>query len=478
MRPAIQIPAFAAVDQQLRSIRALADYDPLLVLVRSRFEREMTHHLTPLKDRYGAGGRSETGNVKPHKMEPVLDAYLSYGRERAVTQCLMDMTRQHLSRTRVQMLVTLLVDRADYRSQSSWIHHVSGNRRETPEPSEIPKRMQKLIQRYHSALKQQRDHPLVIAAQLHHGIAAIQPFPSWNGRIARLLLNMALMAQGCLPVRIGVEERIDYYASLERADDGDLLPLVNLLARKQMDSIEEFIHSPEYLSIEAKYHFENRLQQIGAHQRCLVLTEDATTRNLLSALLTASGFNMEETELVSYEGCSKIASANLFSVFVKARLPHMKILVHRDRDYLTDSELEGQHSSFRKIDVRFFVTDGTDVESHFLRAAHVHHCYTSIGVRDAQALIDATIEEVMPKSLDYLYKKEFGSRKPGTTHLYGALERLLDRNRLRFTHGKTALRVLERRLQDRLRRKINLGRSSPALAHPKLVEVARSIWGS
>ena len=48
----------------------------------------------------------------------------------------------------------------------------------------------------------------------------------------------------------------------------------------------------------------------------------------------------------------------------------MHILVHRDRDYLTDSEIEYQHETFHRIDVRFFYTEGTDVESYFLNAEH------------------------------------------------------------------------------------------------------------
>jgi hypothetical protein len=67
---------------------------------------------------------------------------------------------------------------------------------------------------------------------------------------------------------------------------------------------------------------------------------------------------MAETSLISYEGCSKIASANLFSVFVKQKMPGVKILVHRDRDYLTDAEVEEQRETFSRIDTHLFCDTG------------------------------------------------------------------------------------------------------------------------
>jgi hypothetical protein len=291
-----------------------------------------------------------------------------------------------------------------------------------------------------------------------------------------LLLNVALMKQGCLPVLIAKDERLDYYEHLESADKGDLLPLVEFIARKELQSIHEFTNSPEYLSIKAKYELEERLQGLGNDEKCLILTEDSTSNNLLAVILESSGFNMKETKLISYEGCSKITSANLFSIFVKEKMPNVRIVVHRDRDYLTNAEIEYQRETFHRIDVRFFVTAGTDIESCFLNAEHIHHCHPSIDETTARALIDDVIEEVLPKSTDYLYKKEFGNRRETSTHLYQALINLLEQDRFRFTHGKTAYRVLQHRIHDLVREKANLERPSPALIDAKLSKIAKSIW--
>jgi Fic family protein len=478
MRPAIRIPEFESIDERIRNLRRMAEQEPLLERIREHFETEMTLHLTPLKWRGITPSSSPLKQGQPEKLAQLKQAYLEAGHAHAIAKCLTDLSRQHLSRSRIKLLAEMLTGNQEYRRNPSEIHHPSGKRSATPEPELISRQLQKLVQHYHSSQRQARDHPLVIAAQLHHGIAAIQPFPSWNGRIARLLLNLALMKEGYLPVKIATSDRIDYYASLEAADEGDLIPLVQLLARKQLESIEEFTHSAEFLSIESKHQLQDQLQRISGNHKCLVLTEDSTTGNLLACLLKASGFQMEETQMISYEGCSKIASANLFAVFVKERMPHLKVLVHRDRDYLTNAEMEQQHQLFRRIDVRFFATDGTDIESHFLKAEHLNQLYPQLSLHDARLLVDQSIQEVLPKSMDYLFKKEFGSRRTEATHLYGAMQRLVERNRFRFTHGKTALKVLEHRVQDRIKRKVNLGRSSPALAHPKLQSIAESIWGT
>ena len=44
-------------------------------------------------------------------------------------------------------------------------------------------------------------HPVSLAAQAHHRLAAIHPFIDGNGRTARLVINLLLMKQGYPPTR-------------------------------------------------------------------------------------------------------------------------------------------------------------------------------------------------------------------------------------------------------------------------------------
>jgi hypothetical protein len=473
MRVDVSLPQFRLIDEGLRSIGKLADYDPLFDVARQQFLRQMNYHLTSLAAHNG-GGPSRRPAFDD--IEALKSSYLMTGKEHAVMQLLLDMTKETLRVEQVLILADILFGSATLRDSDVSIQRSSGAYKKTTPPGDILSKLSELIKGFNQSLAKKADHPILLAIQLHHGITKIHPFKDWNGRIARLMLNVALMKTGCLPILIARTERRTYYETLEMADMGDFSPLVSFIADKQLESIEAFASSPEYLSIKGKYELERRLAGLDHHDRCLVLTEDSTSNNLLSVLLQSSGFKLDETHMLSYEGCSKIASANLFSIFVKERMPNLQVMVHRDRDYLTDSEIEYQHETFHRIDVRFFYTEGTDVESYFLNAAHLHALYPSLSRDTAEALVEDTISEVLPKSIDYLYKKEFGNRRETTTHLYDALVYHVKNNRFRFTHGKTAKQVLEHKLREFIREKARIDRPSPALHVPQLAKIARRIW--
>ena len=73
--------------------------------------------------------------------------------------------------------------------------------------------------------------PVVRAALAHHRLVAIHPFADGNGRTARLVMNLLLMADGYPPVVIEKAQRRQYYRVLARADGGDDGPLTNFVGR-------------------------------------------------------------------------------------------------------------------------------------------------------------------------------------------------------------------------------------------------------
>jgi hypothetical protein len=469
---------FRKIDEKLTLVKQLAQYDPLLAIIKEKFQTDVTQHLTSLKSK-NERSVSEIIKQKDTNYDLLKQAYLSFGKEMAVTQYIFDISDQTLSISNILLLSEILLGVTTFRQKEIFITNINGDRQVTPHHSQVYQETQKLIDWYNKALKEKVEHPVSIAAILHHRITIIHPFDDWNGRIARLLLNVALMQQGYLPVLIGSENRLTYYENLEKADKGAAEPLIGFIANLELKTVEGFMSSPEYLSIQGKYELEKQTTRLGDNEKCIVLTEDSATDNLLALLLEASGFMMHETNIISYEGCSKISSANLFSIFVKEKMPNVKIVVHRDRDYLTEAEIEIQRESFRKIDAYFFVTKGTDIESYFLNSQHVSYCHPLIDEKTAQRLVTDSIEEVFPKSVDYLRKKEFGGNKPEMfSHLNQALENLVRSNLRRFTHGKTAFRILQYKIQDAVHEKANLERVSPFLMVKQLSKIANSIWGN
>lgn len=75
--------------------------------------------------------------------------------------------------------------------------------------------------------------PEVSAAWLHHRFTQIHPFQDGNGRIARALASLVLIRANLFPLVVPVDQKTGYLDALERADAGDLKPLVFVAARRQ-----------------------------------------------------------------------------------------------------------------------------------------------------------------------------------------------------------------------------------------------------
>lgn len=71
---------------------------------------------------------------------------------------------------------------------------------------------------------------------------------------------------------------------------------------------------------------------------CLFATEDSSSESIkaLEALLASNGFNMSQTEIRPYSGCSKIDSATVLRSFLKEKAPRVAFVLHRDKDYMPE----------------------------------------------------------------------------------------------------------------------------------------------
>lgn len=98
---------------------------------------------------------------------------------------------------------------------------VVGSPRIFPNPLRVPD----LMGDFAATLSAEGLHPVTHAARVHYGLVAIHPFADGNGRAARLLMNLLLLRAGYPPALLPVTGRAQYYAALEAANSGDLLPL-------------------------------------------------------------------------------------------------------------------------------------------------------------------------------------------------------------------------------------------------------------
>ncbi len=86
-------------------------------------------------------------------------------------------------------------------------------------------------------------HPVERAALSHHRLVTIHPFIDGNGRTARLVLNLLLMQQGYPPTIIMRINRRQYYRVLARADQGNEVPLVNMIGRAVERSLTLYLEA-------------------------------------------------------------------------------------------------------------------------------------------------------------------------------------------------------------------------------------------
>ena len=122
---------------------------------------------------------------------------------------------------------------------------ISGSKYPVTEPKHIQPEMDKLFE----WISTERDkfHPVVFAAQLHKRFIFIHPFKDGNGRIARLLMNTALIQDGYLLAIIPPILRYEYIELLEKAHRDDK-PFEQFVAERVIESQKEvmrLLHIPK-----------------------------------------------------------------------------------------------------------------------------------------------------------------------------------------------------------------------------------------
>ncbi len=103
-------------------------------------------------------------------------------------------------------------------------------------PEQVDSELDALL-KWHQEYADENRHPILLAAWLHHRFSQIHPFQDGNGRVARALVTWQLARDRLLPIVVSRENREDYIDALEKADEGDMKPLVNLFVRLEKASI-------------------------------------------------------------------------------------------------------------------------------------------------------------------------------------------------------------------------------------------------
>lgn len=211
----------------------------------------------------------------------------------------------------------------------------------------------------------------------------------------------------------------------------------------------------------------------GGRVDWFILSEDSDMR-MMKIIFKHAGFDISRCEFRSYGSSSKLESAIALAAYTRETWSLTKVIIHRDRDFMTSSEAEVICEKIRDVDAIPFITRGSDIESYFVQPAHVAHLL-NISLTIAESWLgqvasvkhnEATISFVNKR--DEIKKSSLyrgaTSAPPDTTTLMGATIPLPPSN----LRGKDMLRWV-RPLLANDSRKAELVQACPALDVTDLV---------
>ncbi|MCX7378323.1 MAG: AAA family ATPase [Alphaproteobacteria bacterium] len=209
----------------------------------------------------------------------------------------------------------------------------------------------------------------------------------------------------------------------------------------------------------------------------LVWSEDRDTE-ALSLLLEANDIPRNKALVFSYQTSSKVDAAKLMAAFAERVRPGVKTIVHRDRDFMDDNEVERLREKY-KLDqtpnLRLLLTRGSDIESYFCSPAHISHV-TKKPINEVSCLISDILSKNVVEFVLYfcekreeikrdLYKKDPDACPP--------TDKLVSGSYISPEHavGKKLLKLLRARLQEQGIRTSGLLEMSPALRDEDIINV-------
>ncbi|MCH8003392.1 MAG: Fic family protein [Nanoarchaeota archaeon] len=114
---------------------------------------------------------------------------------------------------------------------------IAGVEKIPPKPKFIEKEFKDLMGWYNKNKK--KYHPVILTSYFHAAFEGIHPFIDFNGRSGRLLLNFILMKHNVPIIDIKYNDRLKYYESLRKAQEGNLGPFVNLIVKYLKDELNK-----------------------------------------------------------------------------------------------------------------------------------------------------------------------------------------------------------------------------------------------
>jgi len=115
---------------------------------------------------------------------------------------------------------------------------ISGSKYPLPAPEKIPSLIKAFINWFNQ--QENKIHPVEFAALVHQRFIFIHPFVDGNGRVSRLLMNLALLRAGYTITVIPPILRNDYIQTLEKAHN-DTTPFIQFILGRVLETQKELL---------------------------------------------------------------------------------------------------------------------------------------------------------------------------------------------------------------------------------------------
>lgn len=205
------------------------------------------------------------------------------------------------------------------------------------------------------------------------------------------------------------------------------------------------------------------------------LTEDRNTK-LLQLLAEQAGFPAGETVFVSYKSSSNLEAAKLLAEFIKEAAEGTKVVIHRDRDFMTDVEAERVVENILSVGAIPFISEGSDLECYFLEGSHISHLLEATAeevetwLSEIAGADHVSLQHVFTRKRDEIRRamyRENPDACPDTLGLLGDAVPLPAGKR----HGKAMLKLTRGKMHLKFGRTVNLIAPSPHLRSDRLEQI-------
>ena len=217
-----------------------------------------------------------------------------------------------------------------------------------------------------------------------------------------------------------------------------------------------------------------------AKSKCIVLTEDSLKRGL-EILLEASGIPMDDTIVLAYHGCTSPHNLRPLLELIRGSNSSANIVVHRDRDYLDDTETKEWEKNIRNMNANPFLTSNVDVEGYFLNPKHLSQINSEPESEIAAIIHEATNQTMQTTIEKYVNGRSDIEKKAGT---YGGLNvgklaaeasEIVKKDIERFRHSKTVLKLARKLYQEKFNKNLKTMSVTTEISDPVLVDIATKI---